>query len=155
MKYPDERLEYINKKLTEVMPTKNLISCFMIGILADKIYYSSASHPNQFLIRSDRTIVPLTSKGIMLGIQNDLTFELKEEKCGRGDVLFLFSDGIYEEFNANDEEFGLENLQKFIQEMPGDLSPETINRNVLKKVEEFRGGTPINDDITLICLKIR
>jgi two-component system, sensor histidine kinase LadS len=155
MKYPDERLEYINKKMTEVMPTKNLISCFLVNIFHDKIYYASASHPNQYLFRANGTFIPLMTKGIMLGIQNDLTFDMKEENIGKGDTLFLFSDGIFEEFNNRDEEFGLENLQSFFSGLIGEISPEAINRKLLKKLEEFRNGIPIHDDITLICIKIK
>ncbi len=155
MKYPDERLEYINKKLTDRQPSRNLFTGFLVNILPDRIYFSSASHPEQYLLRGRRTIIPLTTHGKIIGMDSATGFEMREEKIQGGDILFLFTDGAFEEFNPSGRTFGTESIEKYLRHEIEDESPEIINRNFLKKLESYRAGTPRNDDITLICVRFR
>jgi serine phosphatase RsbU (regulator of sigma subunit) len=63
--------------------------------------------------------------------------------------LLLFTDGIYEEFNEDDEEFGEQRIEKIINENKNKTAKQ-INGIILSELNNWIGDIPVNDDITLI-----
>lgn len=84
-----------------------------------------------------------------LGFEKD--FDYKECSVGfsRGDVLFLYTDGIIECVNSAGEEFGYERLERLLT-MAGKSSPTEL-LNLLKfSAEKFTGSATFEDDVTLL-----
>ena len=67
-----------------------------------------------------------------------------------GDVLCLYTDGIVEAHDAQDNEFGLERLQKLVKTNRALSSPELVNL-ILKKVAQW--GREGEDDRTVVIVK--
>jgi sigma-B regulation protein RsbU (phosphoserine phosphatase) len=70
-----------------------------------------------------------------------------------GDVFVFYSDGVSEAMNVNGEEFGAGRLIEVI-ERSRQLAPRAIIDDIFQSVEAFRDGTPPNDDMTAVTVKI-
>jgi serine phosphatase RsbU (regulator of sigma subunit) len=68
----------------------------------------------------------------------------------RAGKLLLFTDGLYEEYNASLEEYGEKRLRALLEENRG-LGIEKIVGRALDGVMGFIGGQDLHDDITIIC----
>jgi sigma-B regulation protein RsbU (phosphoserine phosphatase) len=65
----------------------------------------------------------------------------------------FYSDGVSEAMNVNGEEFGAGRLIEVI-ERSRQLAPRAIIDDIFQSVETFRDGTPPNDDMTAVTVKI-
>ena len=69
-----------------------------------------------------------------------------------GDVFVLHSDGIYETTNASGEEYSLERLGHIVAACDG--TAEEIRDTVLRDVDQFRGPTAQEDDVTIVVVRV-
>ena len=159
--YPDERLEFINHTLSESKKGQNFFTSFMVNILPDKIIYSSAAHPAQYLIQKvSGRIISLKTKGGIIGMLENNTYEMKNERLEQGDLILLFTDGLLEEYNNEGDEFGETGFQEFLEKtvmqlsLNGNISTHELNKTLLNTLDIFQAGQPINDDITLVTIRI-
>lgn len=134
--------------------------CFT-GVVLDidyknkKILFSSAGHPDQILIDS-KSVVKMNAAGRLLGVVPDSEYENKIYKIGDDTKLFLFTDGIYEQFNAKDEEFGETRLFEIV-EQNSSLKCNSIANFVFDSLQSFTNKPLLsnsNDDITFIGLQV-
>ena len=71
-----------------------------------------------------------------------------------GDVVVMYTDGVTEAVNSDNEMFGEDRLEELIKRN-GSLSAEQIKQRILDEVISFTRGLPQGDDITLIVLKMK
>ena len=111
-------------------------------------------------------ILEKDSHGIPMGGMTGIYYKECTWKLDPGDMLFLYTDGLPEAINSEEEQFGtdrmLEALEKGI-----DLSAQNgeagydraslkeFLRQVRRQVDDFVGDTPQFDDMTMLCLKYR
>lgn len=88
-----------------------------------------------------------------LGILDDVTYEDTVFPMEKGDRLILYSDGIVEAMNAEEEMFGFERLLQTIEET-GLGSAEEVLGSILERVDVFVGKAPQHDDITCIVIGV-
>ncbi|TGK28176.1 serine/threonine protein phosphatase [Leptospira gomenensis] len=114
--------------------------------------YINAGHSSPICIRKNGKIELRTETQRVLGV---LPTEYKHLTIPiyAGDKLILFTDGVTETFNDNDEIFGDE---KFIQILAEhhQLDPQDLADLVLKTIQNFRGKKDPSDDISFICLQV-
>ena len=70
-----------------------------------------------------------------------------------GDLYVLFTDGISEAMNADDDCFGEARLAKLLEDH-ADLPADELRERVLRDVEAFAGGAPQHDDMTMILIRV-
>ena len=115
--------------------------------------YSNAGHnPPLFFKNYGDKIIRLREGGMILGIMENSEYREGEIKFEKDDLLVVFSDGITEAMNAEDEEFGEDRLIKAIKEKIREDS-NTIVDYIVKQIREFAGKRPQNDDMTIIAIK--
>ena len=115
--------------------------------------YAAAGHPPQILVQHGN-IQKLTSTGKIIGINENVKYRQDEFRFTRGDKLFLYSDGIFEEFNYVRDEFGEEKLWNILKEHGNNSVSETLN-SVVQQVDDFLGNLPQEDDMTFIGIEYR
>ena len=71
---------------------------------------------------------------------------------GPGDLLALYTDGVTEAANAEDEEFGTDRLVAALKDLRPKPLPE-LERELAATLLAFTGGTPFGDDRTLVLLR--
>jgi sigma-B regulation protein RsbU (phosphoserine phosphatase) len=69
-----------------------------------------------------------------------------------GDTLFLYTDGVTEATDRDDDEFGPERLQTLLGANAG-LAPPAIVDTVLAEVRAFTRGADLGDDVTMLVLQ--
>jgi sigma-B regulation protein RsbU (phosphoserine phosphatase) len=88
----------------------------------------------------------------MLGIMKDTRYVDETIPFNPGDLLVIFSDGVTEALDANDEEFGQERLITVVRENWGNCAEELIEK-IIQAVQLYAGQTPQADDITLVVMR--
>jgi len=114
--------------------------------------YTSGGHNPPLLIRRNGQVESLRARGIVLGIVEYIELEEKCVTLEPGDVLVLYTDGVTDAINADEEEFGLTRLTEVIQRTRKQ-SPSDIIAAINSEVMAFVGNTPQFDDFTLAVLK--
>jgi sigma-B regulation protein RsbU (phosphoserine phosphatase) len=102
----------------------------------------------------------LTPSGMVLGLSIDgaaQKFEelLVEERLdlASGDVIVLYTDGITEAMNFQNDLFGESRLSRIVEEH-GHLESGELRERIMREVEAFVGGADQHDDMTMILLKV-
>ena len=91
--------------------------------------------------------------GLAIGIMEDIPYKEYEFHLEKGDTLFIYTDGVPEATDANDELFGNERMVEALNSSP-EVIPETIVKTVKQKIDEFVGEAPQFDDITMLAIQM-
>jgi sigma-B regulation protein RsbU (phosphoserine phosphatase) len=120
--------------------------------------FVNAGHTDCLLMRANGDAEWIKSTGTPLGLMapdiielmspySEQSFELQP-----GDVMALFSDGVTEAQDENENEFGEERLANFMRPIRHEPA-ETLVEKVFHEIDRFAGSAPQYDDITLFILK--
>jgi sigma-B regulation protein RsbU (phosphoserine phosphatase) len=91
--------------------------------------------------------------GTALGFEPGLSFQRTELTLHPGDTLVLYTDGVSEAFNPEDECYGNDRLLADLAEVSGQSAP-AVTAGLLQKVRAFANGAPQSDDIAILSLKV-
>lgn len=130
-------------------------STLFLGILdpaAHLIRYGNAGHNHPVLVRGDGSVERLQTGDLVLGALDDLSFHEDGASLGRGDVLFVFSDGISEAINVEDEEFGEERICRLIADHRHEGAQRIVDEMVVA-VGAHACEMPQRDDVTMVVVK--
>jgi phosphoserine phosphatase RsbU/P len=129
---------------------------FFWGILDAKNHqfrYANAGHNPPYLLRKNGTVENLEEGGLILGIFKTTTpYEEATVSLLPGDVLVMYTDGVSEAMNQNNEQFTEERLEAILKKSTS-LSAKEIILQVQKDLETHTQATPQSDDITMLVLK--
>ena len=118
-----------------------------------EVNYCNAGHNPPYVLRKDGHLERLpNSTSTMMGVFDFMDFEDNYFKLDEGDMLVMYTDGVDEACNRQDEEFTDERLEAALAECKGATCQEAID-TVLGKVKEFVGDAAQSDDITMLALK--
>lgn len=120
-----------------------------------RIRYLSAGHdPIEVYRPAEDRFLELEGHDIPLGIDQDWQYnEQTSDILREGDVLVVGTDGIWECFNAADEQFGKDRMRETIRKASAG-SAEDIAQAVSAACKQWRGKRDQNDDITLVVMKL-
>lgn len=133
----------------------NKFATLFYGILNNvthEITYCNAGHNEPFLFSKENNLTKLSAGGLVAGIVPSYPFEEAVFSMLPGELLILFSDGITEAMNNNEEEFGDDRLMEIIVNHRSEL-PENLLEIILKEVQKFCGKTAQMDDMTIVIVK--
>jgi serine phosphatase RsbU (regulator of sigma subunit) len=117
------------------------------------ISYVNAGHMPPLLLRAaDGSILELRTNGMALGILPDLEFEARTTHLEVGDTLVLYTDGVIEASDANQQMFGRERLIEVVRAHRSQTAEE-LARIIDNAVWDFAGEAPQFDDLTLVVAK--
>ncbi|RMG63551.1 MAG: GAF domain-containing protein [Calditrichaeota bacterium] len=117
-----------------------------------ELCYCNAGHDHPMLIRRDGTLMRLGTGGTVLGFVSPFPFEQTTLVLAPGDLLVIYSDGLTEAMNPLEEEFGEERLAAFFVERR-HLPLDQLQHELYSRIEEYAGGLPQADDMTLVMLR--
>lgn len=148
-------LKGTNKQLYKNTESTKFATLFY-GILnpdSGTLEYANGGHDTPILFR-EKNQEPefLNSTGLLLGVMDDVEYEMKSITLESNDVLFIYTDGITEAMNTEREEFGLDRLVDLVDKnrhKPADQ----IKEAVLQEVKNFASQAAQSDDITIMVIK--
>lgn len=150
-------LAHLNELLLEDLSRAELlISMFYAryDTVSRRLSYANAGHNTPILIcREKDGFLELDADGIIFGVMNGLVFEEKSLLLKEGDLVCFYTDGITEARNEAGDFFGLERLCRLISSQK-NRQPQQIIDAVMEEIKIFGGSTSMQDDISIIILKI-
>jgi sigma-B regulation protein RsbU (phosphoserine phosphatase) len=164
---PRDLLIQVNSILSHNLDSRSFITMtyIVIDIGAQTLTYARAGHTPliQLPVSSNgrrRVSNVLQPNGMVVGLQIEgfeQHFELLlEELCipiNSGDVFVLFTDGVTEAMNLDQDLFGEDRLRDIVEEH-ADLPSEQLRERIMREVEAFVGEADAHDDMTMILLKV-
>jgi len=115
--------------------------------------YCNAGHNPPLVHRANGTIEALLPTGAAIGLVEDPVFLQGTITLRPGDRVLLYTDGVVESMNNEEELFGQERLEKFLQENSGTAVRNTI-ASLKEQLQKFSGGTLPADDTTVIAISV-
>ncbi len=119
--------------------------------------YASAGHPPPFVLKRGLNRVARLEVGepraAALGVIPNETFPGMFVRIADGDVFVFFTDGVFEAFNRDGEEYGIERLEKYLQRNMFRELPVLVN-GIYDNVLEFANGEPMADDVCIIACEV-
>ncbi len=91
--------------------------------------------------------------GPVIGLLRDSRYEQGSFTLEVGDLVVLFTDGISESMNNDDEEWGEERLIELAKTCCGLTAAEAMSR-IMAAAEAFAAGAPQHDDMTVVVLRV-
>jgi serine phosphatase RsbU (regulator of sigma subunit) len=116
-----------------------------------RLRYANCGHLPGILLRRDGALERLDSTCTVLGLFQEWSCLMEECQLFPGDTLALYTDGVTEAFNDQDEEFG---EQRFIEALRrhSDLPLPALLKALIEEVRQFSSHEQ-HDDITVIVAK--
>jgi sigma-B regulation protein RsbU (phosphoserine phosphatase) len=153
---PEDILRELNAALYETIQSASYVTLFY-GTLdagSSRIRYTNAGHLPAMLIRAETGEARwLAAGGPPAGLLPSVVYETEELPLDAGDVLLLYTDGVTEAESSDGEQFGAERLASLVRAYRGASSAEIVEA-VRDAVQEFHEGRPLDDDLTLIAVKV-
>lgn len=116
--------------------------------------YANAGHTPPLLIRAGQCS-HLTTGGGVLGIEPRFTWRHETMAFAAGDVLLIYTDGLTEALNFQDESFGQARVERAgLAAVAQGYNAAGIARHVLWEMRRFTGLQTRLDDLTLIAIKV-
>lgn len=159
---PGGLLTAINRALCAILRQSGMTlfatACYIIvDVAASRVSFASAGHPSPLLVRSAlREVVPIVARddaGPAMGLFEDAQYVTREGPVAAGDLILLFTDGLFEVENAEAEEFGERRLRESILARCGEPSAQIVS-DLYSEIEQFAGGRAFSDDVCLVGVEI-
>ena len=162
-KHITERLNRVNA-LLERLNSDHLLN--MTLILAEfshdaesnsvRVKATGGSMPPLYILRSNGDVEEVGISGFPLGILKDPEYKSTEFRLEKSDALILMSDGLTERSNDKGEMPGYAGLAAEVERIgKTKKSAEEILETLVKYGNSWSNGTPQDDDMTLVVLKVR
>lgn len=123
-----------------------------------EVRFASAGHNEQMIYRAALGEFQfLEAKGAPLGVlpsNKGILFEENTTHLKENDLMILYTDGIVEAINNEQEEFGLHRFQELLRKLH-HLEPTEIVNKIYSHVTEFAQNQPQFDDFTVMIIKAK
>ncbi|WP_417387187.1 SpoIIE family protein phosphatase [Gimesia sp.] len=152
---PGEILTFTNRAVSEVTLEGQFVTLFY-GRLDPRertLEFSSAGHPIWIVDNQGKLNMP-DYAGAPLGLIPDAQYKTDGKlNLKVGEVLLVITDGLYECRSTRGEIYGIDRVCEVIHQHR-EKSTEQIVKELLKSVHQFAGSLTIDDDITILLIKM-
>jgi sigma-B regulation protein RsbU (phosphoserine phosphatase) len=152
---PAAVMSAVNRQLCDETDETMFVTAFcgVLDLASGEVRCANAGHNPPLIVRPDGTLRPLgTRPGLVLGYLPDYTYAEEITILAPGELLFLYTDGISEATNINEELFSETRLESVVRKHATE-DVRALARATLAEIEDFVGGAPQSDDLTLLCIR--
>ncbi|MCA9135685.1 MAG: SpoIIE family protein phosphatase [Planctomycetales bacterium] len=146
-------IEKLNDRMSE-LNVERFVTFLLVVIdpMTDRLTIVNAGHLAPMIRDKHGTITEVGEEesGLPIAIDSGVVYEAVDVEFEIGDVMLIFTDGINEAMNANDEEFGFERVRDLFRE-GGDA--DAVKDRVVQSVRDHVGSAPPFDDMCLIVIE--
>ncbi len=126
----------------------------IIDLKTYDMQFTCAGHPKAVIWRGSKNeMETIKTRGFVIGSADIARYQCLESKLESGDRLLIFSDGIIEAMNPEDEIYDYERLEDYIDKNH-HLDTEEFTHGLIADVQRFTGTAPQSDDISLVVFDI-
>ena len=119
-----------------------------------KLEYVNCGHNYPYIKRVGGELIRLESKGIAFGVQDSMEIDVQSVDLFPGDFLIMYTDGITDAQNMNEELYTESRLREVIETSQHKI-PEILVKDIIGGVEVFTSGAEQYDDMTLIVMRVK
>ena len=150
-----EVFDAANKQLCENNDAEMFVTAWM-GVLNTQtgvLEYVNAGHNPPLLRRKGGEFEYLrTRPNFVLAGMETTKYKKHEVTLGKGDEIFVYTDGVTEAADGENEMYGEDRLKRILCSTSGGA--ERLCETVLADIEKFVNGAEQSDDVTLLCVKL-
>ena len=154
---PANTLSYVNKRIC----ARNILNMFVtvwIGIIDlenGNVIACNAGHDNPVVLRKNGRVEVINDvHGVIVGAMEDSEYTNYEFNLDKDDKLFLYTDGVVEATNANNELFTEARMKEALSKLR-TKSPSEILKGMKNSIDKFVGDAPQFDDITMMLVEYK
>jgi serine phosphatase RsbU (regulator of sigma subunit) len=146
----------LNTGLKASTPDNKFVTGFLTAIdpATGEMEYTNAGHNPPIIVRASGETELLHAGGPVLGLLGGLTFTATRSRLHPGDMLVMYSDGVSEACNAQDEEFTEDRVGEVARGCLGRSSEDTL-MEISKQLRDFLGECAPTDDVTMVVVRKR
>lgn len=152
---PDEVTRRANELIIADQRSRMFATSFVsyVSLETGEMQFASGGHNPALLYHAATGDCEyISAAGVAIGIFKNAEFALKSARLDEGDILVLYTDGITEAINNDEDEFGEERLEQLVIEH-ASLSAQHLTDRILAAVTDFAEEQNLVDDATLLVLK--
>jgi sigma-B regulation protein RsbU (phosphoserine phosphatase) len=153
---PARLFNHVNRFLCDHAEIGRYATMFF-GILDPEghLEFINAGHPSPMLVRRGVVHEAFTEGSFPVGLVPDAQYTAARLKLEPNDTLVLFSDGVTEAMDPDQQLYGVARLREVLAGQADDCMLDTLQKRVLESVETFTRGAPQADDLTLLIVRYR
>jgi sigma-B regulation protein RsbU (phosphoserine phosphatase) len=160
---PARFLQELNRGLSHILKHTRLTmfvsACYLMAdISRGELHYANAGHPTPLCVHRARRSTQLlpfhgSKPDPVLGIFDDAQYHSSSCELTAGDILLLFTDGLFEVEGADAQYYDQPRLLRSVNQRAG-LCAEELCRQVVDEVQQFAATKDFADDVCLIAMEI-
>lgn len=150
---PGDCLTRVNDLLVPENEMMMFVTVFygVLNYVTGEIEYANAGH-NPPCMMTKNGVTDLKSQvRLPLGVMENIAYPTMKTRLETDETIFLYTDGITEAMNEQDELYDFKRLIESLEKIQGS-TPEKLINGVLKNLEKFTGNALQSDDITALAL---
>ncbi len=151
---PAEIFNKVSPQMNAKTPVESFATAFL-GILSvdtGVLRFASAGHDPTIVVRAGGETELLMPTGMPLGLMPEATYTSSEITLDPGESIVMYTDGITEAANPEQEEFGRERIEEVCR-ANCEASPKDLASSIEVAVDAFVEGVPFHDDRTLVIVR--
>ncbi len=152
-------LEKLNRMIRKTQSRKMFVTAIfaIIDTQKNKGMLFNAGHLPPYKISGEsKEIFKIKKHGVALGAMNNVENSESQNEVffdfNKGDKLILYTDGVNEAMNSSRVEYGLDNLEFYLNNNANKKSSELLN-GLIEDVKRFTGSSVQRDDLTLLIVQ--
>ena len=151
---PGDCLSIVNELLCRENVPAMFVTMFygVLNTVSGELEFSVGGHSMPYRFFAGHAQLTSGDGGPVLGVLEGATYPTEKLCLKPGEGLFLYTDGVTEAFDTEENEFSGERLQTLLEET-STLPLEEVVAGLLKSIREFSAGAPQSDDITVLTLR--
>jgi PAS domain S-box-containing protein len=152
---PASILTHVNDELSQDNKSSMFVTVFLgiINVKTGELVYTNAGHNPPYIRRGDGSLQKVDAfHGPVIGAMSGLPYDQDRVSLQPGDAILLYTDGVTEAFNEQEQLFSESRLEKILVNKDLD-SAESIVTGTIEEVNRFAGEAEQSDDITLLAVQ--
>ena len=153
---PAKVLEQVNAQICKNNDEEMFVTVWfgVLEISSGKITAANAGHEYPIIRKADGSFELFKDKhGFVIGGMDDMKYKEYEITLEKGGTLFLYTDGVAEATNIENELFGTDRMLDALNQ-DREADPKTLLSNMKKSVDKFVGKASQFDDLTMLAVKL-
>ena len=156
MAKPGDIFTWVNQQLCESNQAGLFVTAWLgvIDLKTGLVEYVNAGHNPPLVALGGENFTYLKQKsGFILAGLEGFTYETSTFRMDHGDRIFLYTDGVTEAMNRQDELFGEKRLLAWMSQNRG-AAPEEALHGLREEIAVFADGAEQYDDITMLMFEL-
>ncbi|WP_415719511.1 SpoIIE family protein phosphatase [Maridesulfovibrio sp.] len=152
-----ETAKDVNRLITmDCSQTGHFMTMFMAtcNVQEKTVNWIRAGHDPGLIYSPDTdSFEQLIGTGLAMGVEEEYLYREYTTQMEQGQILVLYTDGIWESHDPSGKQFGKNRLMQLIRDTCHKQAQD-ISDLILGEVSAYRNGLPLEDDCTIIVVKI-